>query len=190
MTQKQYRNHPKLVFLSRCVLDLMNVIVAIFHLLLPSWSMYISTGMFGAVFVLMIFPALVTYILLSAINYFIPQLNGNGLYYVVLPLFIIYIVQVLIFDRTHLYVPPVGVYNKPNSWVQRLAFDFWAAHLDYFPTTVEASPSSLTLPTSKQYIFAVHPHGIHCWPLAVFTAKDGPFDRKFPGLVRGYSTVT
>lgn len=182
MSQQQ---HPKLPFLSRCVLDIMNVIVAILHILLPSWSMYFSTGMFGAVFVLMIFPALIAYLLIYAINNFIPQLNGNGFYYVALPLLILYIVQVLIIDKTHLHVPPVGLYNKPNSWLQQKAFDFWAAHLDYFPTTVEAAPSSLTLPTSKQYVFAVHPHGIHCWPLAVLTAKDGPFDRRFPGLVGG-----
>ena len=39
------------------------------------------------------------------------------------------------------------------------------------------------LPTTRQYVFAVHPHGIHCMPLSLFTTYGSDFDKKFPNLV-------
>lgn len=39
-----------------------------------------------------------------------------------------------------------------------------------------------SLAPQKQYIFAVHPHGIHCWALGAFACTGGQFAQKYPGL--------
>lgn len=50
-------------------------------------------------------------------------------------------------------------------------------------TKTKAKPSSpFSLDPSKQFIFGVHPHGIHCIPLGQFTAQHSAFDRTFPNL--------
>jgi hypothetical protein len=35
---------------------------------------------------------------------------------------------------------------------------------------------------NQQYLFAVHPHGIHCWPLNVFAFVTSAFFDAFPGM--------
>ena len=183
-------SHPKpLPFLSNCVLFLMNLIVSVLQLCFPFMSSVISTGMIGALFLLMLPPGLIIYSIIWMLNIFIPQLNGNATFYVAVPLFILYVIQILIIDTSHLEPVPIGTFRKPTSFIQRKALAFWLTHFDYFPVTIQTSPN-LKLPADddgngKQYIFAVHPHGIHCWPLNILAFMDSPFDKMFPGLVGG-----
>lgn len=65
----------------------------------------------------------------------------------------------------------------------------WAAHqlyyyrvIDFFPIEIVPWATDAKLPTSRQYIFGVHPHGVFCWALFMFAAKRTPFDKRFPGL--------
>eukprot|EP00520_Triparma_pacifica_P007807 CAMPEP_0118640848 /NCGR_PEP_ID=MMETSP0785-20121206/4967_1 /TAXON_ID=91992 /ORGANISM="Bolidomonas pacifica, Strain CCMP 1866" /LENGTH=255 /DNA_ID=CAMNT_0006532253 /DNA_START=351 /DNA_END=1115 /DNA_ORIENTATION=+ len=63
---------------------------------------------------------------------------------------------------------------KPRNVIESLSLKFWRTHFSYFPITVRLPPSGLS--TSKQYVFGVHPHGIHCWALNVFSIPGGPLD--------------
>ena len=178
-------SQPKsLPFLSDCVLFLMNLIVTVLHLCFPFMSSVISTGMIGALFLLMLPPGLIIYSIIWILNIYIPQLNGNATFYVAIPLFVLYVIQILIIDTSHLEPMPIGTFRKPISFLQQKALAFWLTHFDYFPVTIHTSPN-LKLPAddARQYIFAVHPHGIHCWPLNVLAFIDSPFDKMFPGLV-------
>jgi len=174
----------RLPFLSECVISMMNLLVSAFHLIAPSLSTTISTGMIGALFGLMIPPMVLCSLILTVMNAYIPQLGGHAFYYIALPLLVVYIVRVLVLDDAHLRAPDLGSYRHPRNFIEKTTIDFWLTHFRYFPITVEAK-AEVQLPPTKQYIFAVHPHGIHCWPLNVLVFKDSPFDIRFPSLVGG-----
>lgn len=170
-------------FLSKCLLNVFNLICASFYLLLPSISSYISTGMVGALFVLMFPPIMVLVACVKLLDFIVPAMNGLAFYYVGVPVLIIYIVQVLIGDESHLKPLLANIDRLPlTSWLEINAWQFWNTHFKYFPTTIVASDQVILNP-EKQYIFAVHPHGIHCWPMMSFASPQSPFDVKFPGLV-------
>lgn len=172
-----------LPLLSKCLLTVFNVICASFYTLLPQLSTYISTGMIGALFVLMFPPIMVMVGCTKLLDFLFPILNGCAIYYIGVPLFVAYVIQVLILDTAHLKPLTVNVHRVPiTSNIMKVAHAFWLAHFDYFPTTIVAS-DKVKLPPEKQYIFAVHPHGIICWPLNSLTFPNSPFDIKFPGLV-------
>lgn len=84
-------------------------------------------------------------------------------------------------DRSHLEVEGAD-YRPPTGVVAKTAKLFWEATLEYMQMTVEPWDEDAKLPPTRQYIFAVHPHGIHCTPLCLFHAKGTPFDKRFPGI--------
>lgn len=176
---------PSLPFLSEAVLFIMNVIVTTIHFLLPSYSQLISTGMIGGLFGLMVPPAIIVYIIIRLLDYLIPHLNGYASYYIGLPLLLLYIIQILILDNSHLKPLPVGVFRSSTTFLHKMTLEFWLTHFNYFPVTIATQPT-VELPPTKQYVLAVHPHGIHCWPLNVLVFIGSPFDKRFPGLVGGH----
>ena len=88
---------------------------------------------------------------------------------------------VAVTDKSHVDVKGAN-YRQDNSIVGRASHKFWDAAFDYLQMTVVPWSESASLPSNRQYIFAVHPHGIHCTPLGLFHRKDTPFDRRFPGI--------
>jgi len=77
--------------------------------------------------------------------------------------------------------------NPPISWIEARSQSFWLSHFSYFPTSVVAPPS-LSFSRDKQYVFAVHPHGIHCWTLNCLAFPESPFDSRFGVVSEGRMT--
>ncbi|KAL7468982.1 hypothetical protein ACHAXS_009248 [Conticribra weissflogii] len=80
----------------------------------------------------------------------------------------------------------VAFTDKSHKNVKEKFFD---ATFNYIPMKIvpwDEDPSTklskATLPPNRQYIFAVHPHGIHCLPLSLFHRKGSEFDKRFPGI--------
>ena len=90
-------------------------------------------------------------------------------------------ILVALTDRSHTNVKGAD-YRSRNGAVSKAAFHFWESALDYLQMTIEPWDENAILSPDKQYIFACHPHGIHCTPLALFHCKGTPFDKRFPGI--------
>ena len=54
------------------------------------------------------------------------------------------------------------------------------AHRPLLPSFLQGAKEAID--PNKQYIFAVHPHGIHCWPLNIFAFVTSAFYEAFPGM--------
>jgi hypothetical protein len=92
-------------------------------------------------------------------------------------------IAVALFDNSHLNVHGADYRLQPSkSPIVRASNQFWEAAFDYLQMTVKPWKEDATLPSNRQYIFACHPHGIHCTPLALFHCKGTPFDQLFPGI--------
>ena len=97
--------------------------------------------------------------------------------------------------------------SRSCGFLEKAAEDFWESAYDYIQMTVipwdeegklnnsntgkdgtsshensSSKESNATLPPNRQYIFAVHPHGIHCIPLGLFHRQGTAFDKRFPGI--------
>ena len=129
----------------------------------------IPIGLFGSVIYL--------------VRLILPSYPLQHLTYFVYTFSALYAVQILGLDTSHLYPFPLEQCQRPNTWLERTAYAFWMQHFSYFPMTIVADEKKVKLPPNKQYIFAVHPHGIHCWPLNCLCFPSSPFDMKFPNLV-------
>merc|ERR1712151_549952 len=69
---------------------------------------------------------------------------------------------------------------KPHDGSQSFRdSEYYKSHLDYFPMTIHTTAN---LNSDSQYVFGVHPHGIHCWPLSLFSATKSPFFERFPNV--------
>jgi len=153
-----------------------------FHLqsLAPSISTFVIGGLFGLAFL----PLLSFYLILKLekCHFFFYYVPKDYIVGIIIILFLQYIITVLISDKSHHQIPVLSKSNNSTkSW--KLAQQFMKAHFDYFPMTCLPWSPNAKLPLSQKYIFAVHPHGIHCWPLNMFSFPHGPFDTLFPGLV-------
>lgn len=100
----------------------------------------------------------------------------------VLALIAYYTATVLLTDKAHLTVPKPFTSTNMHPKIWKGAQDFLLSHFDYFPVTCVPWAEDATLDPNRQYVFAGHPHGIHCWPLNVFALEGSPFDKTFPGL--------
>ena len=140
-----------------------------------------STAMIGGLFGLMIPPGVLVYGGLKLLDrvYF----KGSALAYVGAPLALSYLLNVLA-EKTSKRPNAPGTFRSPSSALERRSLAFWSTHFDYFPMTVTPwAPDARLDAEAAQYVFGVHPHGIHCWPLNAFALLGSPFDRRFPGLV-------
>ncbi|KAL9187889.1 hypothetical protein ACHAXT_006267 [Thalassiosira profunda] len=90
-------------------------------------------------------------------------------------------IVVALTDKSHLDVEGAD-YRQPAGPIGRASAAFWDTAFDYLQMSVVPWDENATLPPDRQYIFACHPHGIHCTPLGMFHRKDTAFDRRFPGI--------
>jgi len=69
---------------------------------------------------------------------------------------------------------------KPHNGLSLLRdSEFFRSHFDYFPMTIHTNAN---LNSDSQYVFGVHPHGIHCWPLSLFSCRKSSFFERFPNV--------
>ncbi|KAL7527133.1 hypothetical protein ACHAWF_002050 [Thalassiosira exigua] len=73
-------------------------------------------------------------------------------------------------------------YRPRTGIVAKAAEAFFDTNYEYLKMTVVPWDKSADLPSNRKYIFACHPHGIHCTPLFLFHRKGSPFDKRFPGI--------
>jgi 1-acyl-sn-glycerol-3-phosphate acyltransferase len=93
-----------------------------------------------------------------------------------------YLVQIILLDKTHSVVENSGGVEARNS-LEQLAEAFANSWQNYMPEiTCVPWSSDAALPVDKQYVFAIHPHGIHCLGLAAFQTRGSTFHQRFPGL--------
>ena len=112
--------------------------------------------------------------------------------WLIIPFSIYYVVFILIFNQQHLSVKDANCCPNNRNILERASAKFLYAHQDYLQMTCVPWSSSESddndndvakLPPHKQYVIAVHPHGIHCTPLGLFSTVGSSFDVQFPGLV-------
>ena len=176
-------------------------------------AMTVMGGLFGFLLIPLTFFVLLSVVVEVLSDGQIP--TSMTLQYVVIPFFVLYVVQILILDKTHLKVENAGP-PRPRYFLEDAAWKFADSVWKYYPT-VECIPcrystayhknnnstnmnktdnnkikndddddddddDGVFLPPGRQYIFGVHPHGIHCLPLGLFGTQNGAFDTTFPGL--------
>jgi hypothetical protein len=123
--------------------------------------------------------------------------------WLIIPFSIYYVVFILIFNQQHLSVKDANCCPNNRNILERASAKFMYSHQDYLQMTCVPWSSSESddedgdddggddgddddaakLPSNKQYVIAVHPHGIHCTPLGLFSTVGSSFDVQFPGLV-------
>lgn len=143
----------------------------------------VSTIIIGGFFALAIAPTLfvIWFVQLSPDSVLFYYVSKRHVISITLAFVAYYIITVLIMDNSHLQVPKASVLKMhPGMW--NIAHRHLSAHFDYFPVTCVPWSDDAKLDPTRQYIFGVHPHGIHCWPLNVLAFEGGPFDKVFPGL--------
>ena len=92
----------------------------------------------------------------------------------------LYTGSVLLLDNNHQRLHPLNKLRKPETYIEERSTKFWRTHFDYFPMRINhSSPFPSTLNPDRQYIFGVHPHGIHCWALNMPAIQILPFDAKY-----------
>jgi len=104
------------------------------------------------------------------------------MFWLAIPFCVYYMVAILILDKTHVEVKESNP-HPPRFALEHASSAFLKSTLNYFPLSCVPWEETAKLPISRQYIFAVHPHGIHCFPLGLLSTVGSDFDKKFPGLV-------
>ena len=89
---------------------------------------------------------------------------------------------VAITDSSHRTVEGADYRYDRSRFLDNAAAEFWDSCQDYLKNTVVPWAENAVLNPKRQYIFACHPHGIHCTPLGQFHCKGTPFDKRFPGI--------
>jgi hypothetical protein len=92
-------------------------------------------------------------------------------------------IAVALLDDSHLVVEGADYRLRHSQGpIVNASNQFWEAVFDYLQMKVVPWKQDAMLPADRQYIFACHPHGIHCMPLGLFHCKGTPFDKRFPGI--------
>ena len=101
--------------------------------------------------------------------------------WVAMPSLALYCLYVVL-DTTHLQVHDSGPIPA-RYWLEEIAWKTADSWLEYLPT-FECIPwdKEAVLDPTRQYIFALHPHGIHSFALGAFQVGGSCFHRRFPGL--------
>jgi 1-acyl-sn-glycerol-3-phosphate acyltransferase len=97
------------------------------------------------------------------------------------PFSVLYLLD-LLFDTTHLQSLDAGPLPH-RYWLEQMAWEACESWKDYVPR-FECIPwdNHARLDPTAQYIFCLHPHGIHSFALAAFHTKSSCFHQCFPGL--------
>jgi hypothetical protein len=189
MANKTQKTSKKLPLASELVFLPITLLAAALHVISsplgiePALSMLISGGMFGLVLI----PILMMSLILKLVEKsgILPERAISILLHMAgLPFLVYYVIGVLILDKQHLQVKDSHSI-QPRNALERAAARFFHSALDYPPMTCVPWAKDASLSPSRQYVFGVHPHGIHCLPLAMFSTEGSDFDIQFPGLV-GY----
>mmetsp|Transcript_9234 Transcript_9234/g.21745 ORF Transcript_9234/g.21745 Transcript_9234/m.21745 type:complete len:388 (-) Transcript_9234:70-1233(-) len=177
----------KLTIFSKANLLLLHVFFSAIQLVLQPFGLAVPVGtaFLASMFGFMIFvPPLVCWMALCVTDVFLP-----GTYQTVMDVKAYWISTILIWYLFTLATDkaprtPVGAnHRRPTNLMNSAAhnFYFWNV-IDYFPIECVPWADDATLPPDRQYIVAIHPHGIFCWGLFMFAAAGTPFDKRFPGL--------
>ena len=170
-----------------------NLAFAVVHVILkptglePIFSALAVGNLFGLILPCFgVIAALIHYIVGPILNAILPGAYELYILEYKLQLFgALFILNILVgaMDNSHHDVE--GSNNRLKSSTNpiiRASNAFWESSFSYVEMTVKPWKEDATLPPGKQYIFACHPHGIHCMPLAIFHCKGTPFDKRFPGI--------
>lgn len=177
-------------FLSRLMIFPLHFLAAILHILTqplgiePAVSLLITGGFFG----LALWSAFFYWALLRLGENVLEHFAGfemDLMKYLGLPLAVAYVVQILIWDNEHNKVRGGDASGpiRPQNFIERTARKFYDAGLDYNPIRCVPWSTGAKLDPKQRYVFACHPHGIHCLPLSQFTTYNSSFDQQFPGIV-------
>ena len=177
-------------FLSRVMISPLHFLAAILHVLTqplgvePAASLLITGGFFG----LALWSAFFYWALLRVCECVLEQFVGlevDLIRYAGLTLVVVYVVQILILDNEHNKVRGGDAAGpiRPQNFIERAARKFYDAGLDYNPIRCVPWSTDAKLDPKQRYVFACHPHGIHCMPLSQFTTYNSSFDKMFPGIV-------
>eukprot|EP00956_Cyclotella_meneghiniana_P014985 scaffold22712_cov78-Cyclotella_meneghiniana.AAC.4 len=97
-------------------------------------------------------------------------------------LFLVNVVVGLLDNSHHNVAGANNRLKSSNNPIIQASNKFWESSFEYVQMNIKPWKEGATLPPDRQYIFACHPHGIHCMPLAIFHCKGTPFDKVFPGI--------
>ena len=191
MKSKDKTTPRRLPFLSRMMFFPVQSIFALVHVILstlapqmePTVSMFVASGFFGVLpIVLFAFFGMVGVALeLTGICSF-----SEFARWIVAPLFVLYVVQILLLDQTHTTVENSGAVLPTNAFERACASFFWAFN-DYMENYTTCIPwaKDAKLPTGDDdpaYVFGCHPHGIHCSGLLELSNPYNQFAKLFPNV--------
>jgi hypothetical protein len=182
--QQKYRELP---IMSEIVFFPVILLYACLHWTLspfPKLEGVIGMLIMGGYFAIFLIPTFFYWMILKGIEYYV-GIPFTYLYYgIVLPFMVTYIVLVLILDKSQYIVENSSTMPACNFIEQGYMGFSKSSVMDYHPSN-ECIPwcEHATLDPNGQYIFGVHPHGIHPFPLMHFTTPDNKFDQQFPGIV-------
>jgi hypothetical protein len=181
------QRHRKLPILSEIMYFPVLLLYACLHWTLcpfPKLEGAIGMLIVGGYFGIFLIPTFFYLSIIKGIEY-CTGISSMYMYYgIVLPFIVTYVVLVLILDKSQ-YIVENSSTMPARNFIEKGALGFGKSiAMDYHPS-IECIPwcEDATLDPSRQYIFGVHPHGIHCFPLFQFTTPGGIIDQQFPGLV-------
>jgi hypothetical protein len=192
----QEEHHPplrRIPLLTEINIFLINLVFASLHVVLkptglePIISALAVGNLFGLILPCFGVIALLVHVIVGpTMNLFLPNAYEtyvvNYKYQWMGALFLLN-VMVGLLDNSHHDVK--GANNRCKSSTNpiiRASNAFWESSFEYVQMTVKPWKEDAKLPPNRQYIFACHPHGIHCMPLAIFHCRGTPFDQCFPGI--------
>jgi 1-acyl-sn-glycerol-3-phosphate acyltransferase len=194
------QSHRKLPLLSEIVYFPVTLLYATLHFLLHPWPRLegiVGTAFMGGYFGLFFIPTLLMWQITRMVEWSTGVSSSFILFSTIVPFALVYSVQIMWFDQTHCAVENSGAI-PPRNFLEQAAIEFmestwqcnevecipWTVSVAGNSTTPKTSEPPATLDPSRQYIFGVHPHGIHCMPLTQcqFNNENSAFRRCFPGL--------
>ena len=190
MATAKHEGHRRRPFLSRAMIFPLHVLAVILNVLTqplgiePAVSLLLIGGFFG----LALWSAFFYWALLRlcecVLEHNMVGLKIDLVRYIGLPFAIAYVVQILIMDNAHNQVRADAAGPiRPQNVIERTARKFFDAALEYNPIRCVPWSSDAKLDPKKRYVFACHPHGIHCLHISQFTDFNSSFGKMFPGIV-------
>jgi hypothetical protein len=191
--QPQQQRLRKIPLLTRINIFLINLAFAVLHVILkptglePIISALAVGNLFGLILPCFGVIAVLAHIIVGPIlNAFLP--NAYETYVLEYKwhwfgaLFLLNVLVGLMDDSHHDVEGANNRLKSSTNPIIQASNAFWMSSFEYVQMTVKPWAEDATLPPNRQYIFACHPHGIHCMPLAIFHGKGTAFDRRFPGI--------
>lgn len=137
------------------------------EMLPPDVEATVSALFVGAYFALMMLPVAFVVIVVRIVD--------SVVVYVAIAAIMTWYAWIIATDKAPYYYKPCAASEKADA--------FYEASFRYFPTKLTATPrAEAAMKQKKLLIFAVHPHGIHCWPLNMFAFRASELNRRFPEL--------